>query len=450
MMIQSQQQRPSRTWLAGWTPEDTGFFAGDNKALAWRTLWVTTFNLSLAFITWFVVSALVVRLPNVGFALDTTQLFWLTAMPGLAGGSLRLIWTFLPPLVGTRHLITFSTLLLLVPLLGWGFAVQNTATPFWMLMLLAFLAGIGGGNFSGFMPSTSYFFPKKAQGTALGLQAGIGNFGVSVVQFLTPWIIGFSLLGGLFGGAQTLTKGAVTLLVHLQNATFIYVPLVLIGAWLAWMMLRSVPVRANFKEQFDIFSNKHTWIMTSLYVMTFGSFAGFSGTFALLIRDLFGKFDGAPDPLTYIFLGPLVGSAARVLAGPLVDRFGGAKLTQASGIGLLFSTIFVALYSHPSSLESFPMFLGGMLSIFLFTGIGNASTFKQMPMIFPPRQAGGVIGFTGAIAAYGPFGFSLILGALIAATGITTAFFYGAAIFYALNIGLNWYFYARDGAEKPC
>ncbi len=445
-----QHSRPSSTWLPDWTPELAGFFAGDNRALAWRTLWVTTFNLSLAFITWFVVSALVVRLPNVGFALDTSQLFWLTAMPGLAGGSLRLIWTFLPPLVGTRHLITFSTLLLLIPLLGWGFAVQNTATPFWMLMVLAFLAGIGGGNFSGFMPSTSYFFPKKAQGTALGLQAGIGNFGVSVVQFLTPWVIGFSLLGGLFGNAQTFTKGAVIQPIYLQNATLIYIPLVIIGALLAWTMLRSVPVRANFKEQFDIFSNKHTWIMTSLYIMTFGSFSGFSGTFALLIRDLFGKFDGAPDPLTYIFLGPLVGSAARVLAGPLVDRFGGAKLTQVSGIGLLFSTIFVALYSQPSSLESFPMFLGGMLSIFLFTGIGNASTFKQMPMIFPPRQAGGVIGFTGAIAAYGPFGFSLILGALIAATGVTTMFFYGVAIFYLLNIGLNWFFYTRKNAEIPC
>ncbi|GIW31764.1 MAG: nitrate/nitrite transporter [Meiothermus sp.] len=438
------------TWLTLWEPEDPQFWETQGKALAWRTLWITTFNLTLAFITWFVVSALVVRLPNVGFQLSTSQLFWLAAMPGLAGGTLRIIWTFLPPILGTRHLVTYSTLLLLVPLLGWAWAVQNTATPFWVLMVLAFLAGIGGGNFSGFMPSTSYFFPKKLQGTALGIQAGVGNFGVSVVQFVTPWIIGFALLGSLLGDPQTFTKGEVSKPIWLQNATLVYVPLVLLGAALAWFWLKSVPVRANFREQFDIFGDKHTWIMTSLYIMTFGSFSGFSATFPLLIRTVYGKFEGAPDPLAFAFLGPLVGSLIRVLMGPLTDRYGGAIWTQVSGIGLLISAIGVTFFLRPVSLEQFPWFVLFMLLVFLFSGIGNASTFKQTPMIFEPRKAGGVIGWTAAIAAYGPFVFSSLIGAVIGSTGSAVGFFYGTAVFYAINVLLNWYYYARRGAEKPC
>lgn len=436
------------TWLTEWNPEDPTRW---DSRLAWRTLWITTFNLTLAFITWFVVSALVVRLPKVGFELSTTQLFWLTAMPGLAGGTLRIVWTFLPPILGTRHLVTFSTLLLLIPLLGWSVAVQNTGTPYWVLLLLAFLAGIGGGNFSGFMPSTSYFFPRRLQGTALALQAGIGNFGVSVVQFVTPWIIGFALFGSLLGGPQTFTpKPGVSQPIWLQNATFIWVPFVLLGALLAWIYLRSVPIRANFREQFDIFRDKHTWVMTSLYIMTFGSFSGFSAIFPLLIREVYGKFDGAPDPLRYAFLGPLVGSLSRILAGPLTDRFGGAIVTQVSALGIFLSALLVTLYTRPTSLEQFPMFVGAMLAVFFFAGVGNASTFKQMPMIFPPRQAGGVIGWTAAIGAYGPFIFSTLAAYTQRATGDFTAFFYGLMVFYALNLFLNWYYYARKGAEKPC
>jgi len=436
------------TWITDWNPEDPKRW---DPALAWRTLWISTFNLTLAFITWFVVSALVVRLPKVGFELSTTQLFWLTAMPGLAGGTLRIIWTFLPPILGTRHLVTFSTLLLLIPLLGWGFAVQSTETPYWVLLLLAFLAGIGGGNFSGFMPSTSYFFPKRLQGTALGLQAGIGNFGVSVVQFVTPWVIGFALFGSLLGGPQAFTpKPGVSQPIWLQNATFLWVPFVLVGSLLAWVYLRSVPVRANFREQFDIFRDKHTWIMTSLYIMTFGSFSGFSAIFPLLIREVYGKFEGAPDPLKYAFLGPLVGSLARILAGPISDRYGGAVVTQVSAIGIFLSALLVTLFTRPTSLEQFPFFALAMLLVFFFSGVGNASTFKQMPMIFPPRQAGGVIGWTAAIAAYGPFIFSTLAAYTQRTTGGFTAFFYGLMAFYALNLFLNWYYYARKGAEKPC
>ena len=437
-------RRRSATWLERWEPEDSSFWEGQGHAIAWRTLRITTANLTMAFAVWFVVSALVVRLEDAGFDFSTTQLFWLAAMPGLAGGTFRIFHTFLTPLAGTRLVVSLSTASLLIPLAGWFFAVQNTGTPYWLLLGLAFLAGLGGGNFSSFMPSTSLFFPKRLQGTALGVQAGIGNFGVSLVQFVTPWVIGFALVGSAQVSPEDGTE------IWLQNAVVVWVPLVAFLSLVAWLRLKSVPVRANVREQLDIFGNKHTWLMTSLYVMTFGSFAGFSATFPLLIKEVYGDFDGAPKPLSYAFLGPLVGSAARVAAGPLSDRFGGARLTQVSGIGLLGSAIGVSFFLQPSSTGEFPGFVAFMLGLFLFAGIGNASTFKQMPMIFPPRQAGGVIGFTAAMAAYGPFVFSVLIAAVISTAGDPVPFFAGVAVFYALNIGINWWFYARKGAEHPC
>ena len=401
----------SRTWLDQWAPEDAHFWENKGKRLAWWTLAITTANLIMAFIIWFVVSALVVRLPAVGFKLSSTQLFWLAAMPGLAGGTLRIIHTFLVPVYGTRHVVAFSTLSLLIPAVGWIYAVQDPTTPYWVLMSLAFLAGLGGGNFSSFMPSTSLFFPKRLQGTALAIQAGIGNFGVSVVQFVTPWIIGFALAGSLLGDPETFTRpNGATSSIWLQNATAIYVPFILVFGIAAWLMLKSVPVRANFREQLDIFKEKHGFYMTLLYIMTFGSFSGLSATFPLLIKQIYGGFPGAPDPLAYAFLGPLVGSVARVAAGPLSDRVGGARVTHWSGIGMLFSAIAVTFFTQPASLAEFPYFVWTMLGLFFFAGVGNASTFKQMPMIFPPRQAGGVIGWTGAMAAYGPFACGLMIG----------------------------------------
>ncbi len=440
----------SGDWLEEWQPEDEAFWESKGKKVAWRTLWITTANLTMAFVVWFVVSALVVRLPNVGFDLTTSQLFWLAAMPGLAGGTLRIIHTFLVPVFGTRKVISLSSVLLLVPLVGLFIAVRDPSTPYWLLMVLAFLAGLGGGNFSSFMPSTSLFFPKRLQGTALGLQAGIGNFGVSLVQFVTPWIIGFAAFGSLVGGPQAFTRDGATEDIWLQNATALWIPFVVVFSIVAWIYLRSVPVRANVREQLDIFKDKHTWLMTSLYVMTFGSFAGFSAAFPLLIREVYGGFPDAPDPLSFAFLGPLVGSLMRIVAGPLSDRWGGARVTQVAGLGMLGSAIGVVFFLQPDSMDQFAGFVILMLGVFFFSGIGNASTYKQMPMIFPARQASGVLGWTAAIAAYGPFFVSAIIGAVLASTGSPVGFFIGIAVFYAINIGINWWYYARKGAEKPC
>jgi NNP family nitrate/nitrite transporter-like MFS transporter len=346
--------------------------------------------------------------------------------------------------------VTFSTLSLLIPAIGWFYAVQDPTTPYWVLLLLAFLAGLGGGNFSSFMPSTSLFFPKRLQGTALAIQAGIGNFGVSVVQFLTPWLIGFTLLGSLAGASQAWTRQGVTKDIWLQNATLYYMPLILVFGLLAWVMLRSVPLRANFREQLDIFRMKHGFFMTLLYIMTFGTFSGLSAVFPLMIRQSYGSLPGGPDPLAYAFLGPLVGSIMRILAGPVSDRFGGAKVTQISALGLIVCAIAVTFYTESQSLADFPWFLGFMLALFFFSGIGNASTFKQMPMIFPPRQAAGVIGWTSAIAAYGPLAAGFLMGLSVRWFGTPNAFFYWAAFFYLVCLIINWWFYARKGAEKPC
>lgn len=441
------------TWLQKWEPEDTQFWKETGSKIAWRTLTITTITLVLSFATWFLMSVLVVRLPNIGFKYDSMQLFWLAAMPGLAGGTLRMVHTFLIPLFGTRKVITVATFLKLFPVVGIGLAVLNPQTPFWLFLILAFSAGLGGGDFSSYMPSTSLFFPKRLQGTALGIQAGIGNFGVSLVQFLTPWIIGFAAFGALVGDAQVFTKGGVTKNIWLQNAAFAYVPLLIIMGILAWLFLRSVPVRASFKEQLDIFKNKHTWFCTITYVMTFGSFSGFSAAFPLMIKNLYGGFPDAPDPLKFAFLGPLIGSLARVAMGPVTDRLGGARITTLSGLVMLASGLLLVFSGAltPSSTDQFPLFVVLMLIIFLASGVGNASTFRQYPICFAhsPRQGAGVLGWTGAVAAYGPFAWSSLIGLAITRTGSPIPFFYGVAVYYLIATFINWYYYQRKGCEIP-
>jgi NNP family nitrate/nitrite transporter-like MFS transporter len=441
------------TWLKTWEPENQEFWKETGNKIAWRTLTLTTVCLILSFSTWFVMSVLVVRLPASGFQFDTMQLFWLAAMPGLAGGTLRVIHTFLIPIFGTRLVIAVATLLKLIPCIGLGLAMMNPDTPFWMFMLLALTAGMGGGDFSSFMPSTSLFFPKRLQGAALGIQAGIGNFGVSLAQFVTPWIIGFAAFGALAGGSQVFTKNEIASDIWLQNGVFWYVPLLIVLGIMSLLWLKSIPVKASFREQLDIFKNKHTWFCTITYVMTFGSFSGFSAAFPLMIKTIYGHFPEAPDPLKYAFFGPLIGSATRVIFGFVADKVGGAILTHIAGLALIIlcaAMVFLGLLT-PTSIDQFPLFVACMLAIFFFSGIGNASTFRQYPIIFShsPRQGAQVLGWTGAVAAYGPFVFATLVGSSITQTGSAEPFFYGVAIFYFLATAINWWFYARRGCEKP-
>ena len=428
----------SRVDLATWDPENEATW---DSRFAWRTLWITTYDLTLAFCAWYLVSAIAPRLNTIGYDLTKPELYWLVAVPGLAGGFMRMIYMFLPPIVGTRTLVGGSATLLLIPMLGWTFAVRDSSTPYAVLILLAIAAGGGGGAFAGFMPSTSYFFPKRLAGTALGLQAGIGNFGVSLIQFLTPWVVGFGLLGVTALTPQQTRDGQH---MWLHNAGLVLVPWVLLGMVLAAVYLRRVPVQANFRQQLDIFSQKHTWVMTAIYLMTFGAFSGFAAQLGLLIVNQYGSFANAPDPLKYAFLGPLLGSITRAAFGPLCDRFGGALWTFVAGIGMTVSTVFTVLFLAPTDSSQFTYFLVGMLAIFTFAGIGNAGTFKQMPMIFPRRQAGGVIGWTASVAAFGPFLVGIALSIFT-----PRSFFVGAAVYFTFCTALTWHYYVRPGAEKP-
>jgi NNP family nitrate/nitrite transporter-like MFS transporter len=444
------------TWIEKWTPEDNGFWKNEGSRIAWRTLIITTLTLILSFATWFMVSAIAVKLPGIGFNFTKDQLFWLTAMPGLAAGLLRTVHTFLLPIFGSRHVITIATIIKLIPVLGLGLAVMDPNTPYWVFLILAFTAGFGGGDFSSYMPSTSLYFPKRLQGTALGIQAGIGNFGVSVAQFMTPAFLGVATVGAAqtFTKVDSQTKEVIgTSEIYLQSAAFWYAPLLVILAILSWMLIRSVPVKASFKEQLDIFKDKHTYFCTVTYLMTFGGFSGLAAIFPLLIKTIYGDFADAPDPLKYAFLGPLIGAGSRVLFGFVADKVGGAILTTFTGIGLIIGSIAMVQMGllTPTSVEQFPAFLYTMLGLFFVTGVGNAATFRQYPIIFGhnPRQAAGVIGFTAAIAAFGPFLFATSVSAVMSATGNANNFFYGLVAFAILATAINWWYYNRPGCERP-
>ncbi|CAN5248092.1 NarK family nitrate/nitrite MFS transporter [soil metagenome] len=445
------------TWLEKWVPEDEVFWNSTGKKIAWKTLWVTTIALIISFATWFMMSAIAVKLPGIGFKFDKEQLFWLTAMPGLSAGILRMVHTFLLPIYGSRHVITISTIIKLVPCLGIGFAVMNPGTPFYVFMILAFTAGFGGGDFSSFMPSTSLFFPKRLQGTALGIQAGIGNFGVSIAQFATPAVLGMATYGAaeVFTKVNPNTKEVIgTSQIFLQSAAFWYIPLIVILAFASWFLIKSIPVKASFKEQLDIFKDKHTWFCTLTYAMTFGGFSGLAAIFPLMIKIIYGGFPNAPDALKYAFLGPLIGAASRVLFGFVADKVGGAILTTLTGIFLIAGCIALVQMGllTPTSVDQFPAFLYVMLFMFFITGMGNAATFRQFPIIFGhnARQAAGVIGFTAAIAAFGPFIFSRVVSEVMEHTGNANAFFIGIAVFFAIATIINWWFYNRKGCQRPC
>ena len=435
--------------LTGWNPEEPENWSAK---IAWTTLTISTYSMILAFCVWLLPSAIAPKLTEIGFKLTESQLYWLAAMPGLSCGLIRLIYMFLPPLIGTRKLVGITSLLCIIPMLGWFFAVQDNTTPYWVLLTLAFMCGIGGGSFSGYMPSTGSFFPKRLAGTARGLQGGIGNLGRAVIQRVGPILLGFSLFGMTWLAPQRQVSGDhAGENIWVYNAAIFFVPWCLVAAILAFIWLRDVPVKANIKQQLDIFSNPNTWYMTILYVMTFGLFSGFSAVFALLINNQFGDQSAlnlGVKGATFAFLGPLIGSIIRMSWGIFCDRMGGAIWTFISGVGMAITLGGIAwVLRNPTGWTDFYIFMALMLTMFLFSGFGNAGTFKQMPMIMSARQAGGAIGFTSAIASLGPFLVGVALSAV--GTGGAWAFFLGCAIFCALCSVLCWIMYARKNAPFP-
>ncbi len=516
--------------LPRWEPEDPQFWKETGSAIAWRTCALTTFSLIFSFATWFVMSAVVVRMPAIGFKFTTMEYFWIAAIPGFASGILRLIHSWFIPVLGSRPVVSISTIIKLLPMIWLGFAIQDTNTSFATFMVIGFLCGMGGGDFSSFMPSTSIFFPKRLQGVAMGIQAGLGNFGVSIVQFVVPWIIGFAALGAVVGGPQPFTKidvlkdiavtknasgivtdvvakrpdlaaatvitrdgdvikdvvinetettknmkvdikrneqGLITDIVvkkvikkeiYLQNAAFVWVPFLIVAFILCAVFLRSVTVPARgFMGQFEILSTKnrartHSWNCTITYICSFGSFAGYAAAFPMMIKTIYGGFDGAPDPLAYAFMGPLIGGLVRAISGGLFDKIGGSKGMHWCTLGQIGGCLALVFggFLTPTSVDQFQGFLYIMLWIFLMTGTNNAATFRQYPIVFAysPAKGAQMLGWTGAWAAFGPFIWTSLIGMSITKTGSASTFFIGVAIFYAYSFFINWWYYTRNGAER--
>jgi NNP family nitrate/nitrite transporter-like MFS transporter len=385
----------------------------------------------LAFIVWQIWSVVAVRLNDIGFHFTEEQLFTLAAVPGLVGATLRFVYTFAVGSIGGKNWTVISTAILAIPAIGIGFAVQNPETPFSIMLLLAALCGLGGGNFSSSSANISFFFPKKEKGTALGINGGLGNMGVSVVQFVTPLIITSGTFA-LVGGKQVLSNGQE---VWLQNAAFIWVIPIVILTVLAMFKMDNVPgAKQSVAEQFVIVKRKHTWIMTALYVATFGSFIGYSAAFPLLLRSQF------PEYISLAFLGALVAAAARPVGGWMADKLGGAKVTAYV---LIIMGIGAAGVIYFLNGKQFAGFLISFLVLFVASGIGSGSTFQMIPNLFIPKEAAPVIGFSAAFAAYGSFFIPKLFGWSVKATGTPVTAFYFFIAFYVVAFGLNWYFYQR-------
>ncbi len=429
--------------LTTWNPEDQSFWRAEGKSIATRNLWISIPALFLSFAVWMVWSVVVVNLPNLGFAYTTDQLFWLAALPGLSGATLRIFYSFMVPIFGGRLWTTLSTASLLVPALGIGFAVQSTTTPYWTMLVLSLLCGLGGGNFASSMSNISFFFPKAQKGTALGLNAGLGNLGVSAVQFVVPLVITFGLFGGLGGDPQTWVKGDLTKAMWMQNAGFVWVPLIALATIAAWLGMNDISgARASFRDQATIFRRKHNWLMCWLYLGTFGSFIGYSAALPLLIRSEFPEL----DPMKFAFLGPLVGALARPVGGWISDKLGGAPVTFWNFVVMALAAIGVIYFLD----GPFWAFLSLFIVLFLATGIGNASTFRMIPVIFGGTEAAAVLGFTSAVAAYGGFFIPKSFGTSIAKTGGPETALVGFVIFYVTCIAITWWYYSRKNAEVPC
>ncbi len=530
--------------LHTWAPEDAAFWAANGKRIANRNLWISIPSLLCGFAVWLMWGIITVQMLNAGFPFKPAELFTLSAIAGLTGATLRIPSSFFIRIAGGRNTIFFTTALLMIPAVGTGFALQDQSTPLWVFQLLAFLSGFGGGNFASSMSNISYFFPKRMQGLALGLNAGLGNAGVTTMQILIPLVMTVPLFGAFSGDAIQLVSTSGTLIgkipagsdTWLANAGFVWllllVPLAFAGwfgmnnirteevspqigspigamskiagmllmafiaagvglylilpapigiglpGWTKWFVLAGVialtvfllklipgQIKPNLQRQFSIFGHKHTWVMSVIYTMTFGSFIGYSAAFALAIKVIFGfqhvMVDGVmthttanpngPSALMYAWMGPFIGALIRPVGGWMADKLGGARVTQYITYAMVGAALGVAYYmkaAYQSATpeEFFLPFFVLFLVLFAASGIGNGSTFRTVAMVFPKEQAGPVLGWTSAIAAYGAFIIPKVFGEQIKAATPEYAL-YGLAAFYLVCLALNWWYYLGPKAE---
>jgi len=528
--------------IADWRPEDDAFWESTGKRIAYRNLWISVPALLCGFAVWGMWGIITVQMLNLGFPFTQAELFTLTAIAGIAGATMRIPASFLIRLAGGRNTIFLTTAMLLAPAIGTGIVLQHKDWPLWAFQLMALWCGVGGGNFASSMSNISTFFPKRLQGTALGLNAGLGNFGVTTMQIVIPLVMTVPLFGSLGGEPMTLAKdsGWIFGKIHsgtptwVQNAGFawllslvplsilcwfgmnnlktvspdtghpivafakitwlytlafipsilglyLYLPkptgLGLISMWVAIpldivaaltiMRLAAFgPMKDAIAKQFAIFRDPHTWSLTALYIVTFGSFIGFSMALPLAMKVIFGishvpdangvmqhaaNNPNAPTVLAYAWIGPFVGAAVRPLGGWISDKVGGSIVTQVISAVMVVASVAVGYvmmqaYGSATPEQYFPMFLGLFVVLFFASGIGNGSTFRTIGVIFDRTQAGPVLGWTSAVAAYGAFVAPIVIGNQINA-GTPQHAMYGFAVFYALCLGLNWWFYLRAGAS---
>jgi len=523
-----------------WEVENVAFWESTGRAIANRNLWISIPSLLCGFAIWLYWGIITVQMLNMGFPFTQAELFTLMAIAGLSGATLRIPSTFFIRIAGGRNTIFFTTALLMIPAVGTGFALKDANTPMWVFQLLALLSGLGGGNFASSMSNISFFFPKRVQGTSLGLNAGLGNFGVTTMQILIPLVMTVAIFGG---ESMTLVNSSGTLLgkipagteTYIYNAGFIWLALLIPLAFFGWFGMNNIVTEAvtpnpgnpitsmmkisgllmialttasaglylllpppvglglvskwivlplvivstlvllryltrgelqtNLKRQFKIFNNKHTWAMTVIYTMTFGSFIGYSAAFPLAIKVIFGfthvaGADGVlvhdainpngPSALMFAWIGPFVGALIRPVGGWIADKVGGAKVTQIVSIVMIASALGVAYYMAAAYRSATPEeffwpFFTLFIVLFAATGVGNGSTFKTIAVVFNQEQTGPALGWTSAVAAYGAFIIPKVFGEQINLTTPEYAL-YGFAVFYGVCVVLNWWFYLRPNA----
>ena len=493
------------------------------------------------FAVWGMWGIISVQMLYLGFPFTQAELFTLTAIAGIAGATMRIPASFLVRIAGGRNTIFLTTAMLLAPAIGTGIALQNPDWPLWAFQLMALWSGVGGGNFASSMSNISTFFPKRLQGTALGLNAGLGNFGVTTMQVVIPLVMTMGLFGALGGEPMILQKdsgwifGKITAgtPTWIQNAGFAWalslvplsiacwfgmnnllsvspdaarplrsflrvtwlytrafipailglylylpaptglglismwvaIPLDIVSALLIMRLAAFGPMKEHISRQFAIFRNRHTWSMTALYIVTFGSFIGFSMALPLSIAVIFGishvpdangvmthtlKNPNGPSAFTYAWIGPFIGAAVRPIGGWISDRWGGSIVTQIISLVMVVASVAVGYvmmqaYGSATPEEWFPAFLGLFIVLFAASGIGNGSTFRTIGVIFDRAQAGPVLGWTSAVAAYGAFVAPIVIGDQIQA-GTPHLAMYGFAAFYTVCLLLNWWFYLRRNA----
>lgn len=434
--------------LKDWNPENESYWNMTGKHVASRNLLVSIPCLFLAFAVWFIWSAIAVNLNNIGFKFTTEQLFTLAAVPGLTGATLRVFYSFCVPIFGGKNWTVFSTSTLLIPAVGIGIAVQNPETTYSTMLILAAFCGFGGGNFSSSMSNISFFYPKKSQGTALGLNAGLGNLGVSGLQFTAPLVMSLSYFSFITGSSQQLViNNGLAKEVWLQNVALVWVLPVIICTVCALFFMDNLPtIKSSLREQFVIFKRKHMYLTTWLYVMSFGSFIGYSAAFPLLIKT---QFPGI-NPLSYAFIGPMCGALIRPIGGWLSDKIRSGALVTFIDLFIMVICVLSVIFFISDGHKNFLGFFISFILLFVTTGVANGSVFQMIPMIFVPKESAAVLGFSAAIAAYGAFLIPKSFGLSIKMTGgpeIALCFF---ILYYVSCMLITWWYYLRDNAEVKC